>query len=144
MAALDEGLPLTENTQQFVALVRTTANAEGRATWPRGDWLRALLSADYTHLSTYLIRQVVADLPALAAAVRPADDQTGVWLSEPVPAFLPGEVEPLAREIGHDYIGTEHVLLVFTRAPGLLGDQLREAGLRWDRVRAAFDAIKWH
>jgi hypothetical protein len=136
--------PLTQHTREFVALVRTCADAAGRPGWTRADWLRTLLTADYPpYLSTILLHQSGADLSALAAAVSAAERRSDAWLGEPVPEFVVREADGAARELGHWYIGTEHFLFVFARAPGLLGDQLREAGLTWDRVRAAFDAIEW-
>ena len=135
--------PLTEHTQQFVELVKARARAEGRNTASRADWLLTLLSVGHPYRSSYIIGEINLDRAELDSATRAAEHEDDPWLAELVPDFLSAEAEPIAREIGHTYIGTEHILLVFTRSPGRLGDRLRNGGLRWDAIRAAFDAIEW-
>lgn len=41
-----------------------------------------------------------------------------------------------ARELGHDYIGTEHLLLGMLRQDGVAHDALASLGMSWDSARA--------
>lgn len=142
-APVPQPLELTENTREFVRRVRTRVQEAGRHTPARRDWLLGLFAADPRDLSTQLLHTVGADVRTLEGVFAPPAHDAQVWFDQTVEQFTEGEVGAVAREIGHAYIGTEHVLLAFTRAPGPIGDRLRAAGLTWERVAAAFNAIEW-
>jgi hypothetical protein len=138
-------LTWTDHTRQFVDEVRARGRANDRAEPSRADWLLTLLRADHPYLSSHLIREVAGStvLSALVADTEAVERGGDAWLTESVAQFVREEVEPVARELGHGYIGTEHMLLTFSRAPGPTGDRLREARVTWERLRTAFESIEW-
>lgn len=52
-----------------------------------------------------------------------------------------------ARSLGHGYIGTEHLLIVFADQPGAAGDAVRASGLSGELIRGEvariFDENTW-
>jgi ATP-dependent Clp protease ATP-binding subunit ClpA len=135
-------LAVTENTRAFARRVAELAAAQNRKA-TRRDWLLQLLAADRLDLSTHLLHAIGADTESLRVSFASSSPDSDPWLVEAPDHFLHQEIASVAREAGHDYIGTEHILLAFARAPGPSGSQLRAAGITWDRVWRAFNAIEW-
>jgi len=109
----------------------------------RRDWLLQLLAADRLDLSTHLLHTMAVDTAALRNSVGSSAKEPDPWLDGGNAQFVYEEVGLVAREVGHDYIGTEHILLAFARAPKPAGDVLRAHGITWNAVLAAFNVIEW-
>src|SRR5438105_2556011 len=138
-----QGLSPTEHANALARLYRARAESHGRGAPSRADWLLTLLREGSLWVSGYLVSKVG---PAPADLIRAAENVEGRGdpsALQNAPWLLGGEVADVARELGHRYVGSEHVLMAFARAADPLGDVLRDAGLTFERIRDAFDAIEW-
>jgi hypothetical protein len=147
----DDGLPTIE---ALAALVSDRAGGQGRATRLR----EAIdLGRELTELSDALIGRFVADARASGLswteigqafgtskqAVQQryggAVDDLGRWPGRWTPAANDalGQAGDQARRLGHDYVGTEHVVLALVTAErGIAGEVLRALGVSGDRMLA--------
>jgi hypothetical protein len=126
----------------MMMIARQRALAAGAAIPRRQDWLAVLLTFDEPCVSTHLFEVLGINRTDVAQAMRTADEDG--WLKEPVRDFLHQELATVAQDLGHQYLGTEHLLLHFARADGAVGKQFRAAGLTWERIRDAFESIEWN
>jgi hypothetical protein len=103
----------------------------------------ALLGEGVITIATYVIEQLCEDLPRLRSTIYALERRRNVAALEPAGNFLVDLAGKAAVDLGHGYIGPEHIVLALSREPNALGDALRAAHLSWGAIREVLDSINW-
>jgi ATP-dependent Clp protease ATP-binding subunit ClpB len=79
-------------------------------------------------------------LPKLTSAMRPGEAEQAAGSGELVQILRTAETE--ARELGDDYVSTEHLLLALAAHPGRAGDALRSSGAGREELLKALADVR--
>jgi ATP-dependent Clp protease ATP-binding subunit ClpA len=99
------------------------------------------------NLGTQVLRSLDVDIPGLRAAAVPGGGPAGpsapgellAGLSVPARLAVAGALEA-AVDLGHDFLGCEHLVLALVDQPGTAGELLHERGVTADGIRRAIPA----
>lgn len=152
LGRIGEGIRTRMTPRLLAALETAGRDAKGRARGPVSslDLLRGLLD-DGENLAVRLLLSQGIDIDALAGAVRASHaDESGPTAVESADALLgrltmPGRLACAAAleavvELGHNYVGCEHLLLGLVAGDGPAHDILVDHGVQAPALRQAINA----
>lgn len=129
------------------ALRRAADLAGPDGTVDTGHLLAGVLDEPH-NLGAQVLRSLDVDVPGLRAAAVPGGTPAGpaapggdllAGLSAPARLAVAGALEA-AVDLGHDFLGCEHLLLALAGQPGTAGELLHERGVTADGIRRAIPA----
>jgi hypothetical protein len=105
--------------------------------------MMALLAEGDPTVATFLVVRLCNDVPVLRTNIEAFELNGDVGALDPAPNFLFDHAGKAAADLGHGYIGPEHILLALSRQEDSLGDTFHAAHLTWDEILREFDSITW-
>jgi hypothetical protein len=134
---------ISDHAKRAQADARHRAQSFGRSAPTRVDWLMALLEGDPT-VATLLITRLCPNVAAVHETIAGLERRNDLAVCETVPNFLWENAKKAAVDLGHGYIGPEHIILALSREETAVGDALRSAHVTWDDMRIVFESIEWN
>ncbi len=140
---------LTTKSREVITAAAATAAKSGHATVEPWHLLLALLDTGGS-TATALLRAAGANPAevrrAAARAVETLPRVSGPSVAEPTVsrefANILGAAEQIARQLGDEYLSTEHILAGMARVGGAVARALTDAGANEERIIAAFPTVR--
>jgi ATP-dependent Clp protease ATP-binding subunit ClpC len=135
----------TERAKQVLTLAQQEAEAAGHSYIGTEHLLLGILRAGES-LGCIVLKNLGVELEATRAAITALLSRSPMPIQQLVPTSRVKKVIELsfetAREMGHAYVGTEHLLLgLLTEGEGIAAKVLLDMGVTLDRVSAEIDRL---